>query len=53
MLATKQVLSPWIKDTPTIQNVIDAHMGDFTSPVLRCFPYACKSLLARVIVLLG
>jgi hypothetical protein len=44
MLATKQVLSPWIKDTRTIEKIVNAHMGDFTSPVLRCPLQMCWSL---------
>lgn len=35
MLATKQVLSPWIKDSRAVEDIIKAHMGDFTTPVLR------------------
>lgn len=35
MLATKQVLSPWLKDVHVVEDIIKAHMGDFTSPVLR------------------
>ena len=35
MLATKQVLSPWIKDSRVVEDIVKAHMGDFTSPFLR------------------
>jgi len=56
MMATKQVLLPWIKDTQTIEKIVDAHMGDFTSPVLRfVLRYVCylyrdpyKSIVRRL-----
>jgi len=47
MLATKQVLSPWIKDTHMVEKIVDAHMGDFTSPILRCPPQMHPSLASN------
>lgn len=37
MLATKHVLSPWIKDIRIVEDIIKSQMGDFTSPALRYF----------------